>query len=131
MANRYPQGIFVFETIDARGALANQWGCEIPITVTNDDITQMGLLKLGLQGQPGFSFEDTLLAYFYAPFFTANTSPFTQLSALLSAVDPAKWQAHYSFSSEATLWPITWLTGDEQVVCFSEGTYSHPVSTGK
>jgi len=37
MATRYPQGSFVFETIDARGALAHRWGMEILASVTNEN----------------------------------------------------------------------------------------------
>jgi len=44
MASRYPQGTFVFETIDARWALAQRWDMEIPATVTNEAILQTGLL---------------------------------------------------------------------------------------
>ena len=37
MALRYPQGTFVFETLDARQALAQCIGMEIPTRVTNGD----------------------------------------------------------------------------------------------
>jgi hypothetical protein len=94
MASRYPQGTFVFETLDARAALAQRWGMEIPTHVTNEDILQAGLLALDVQPQPGFTFEDTLLAHFYAPIFTAKTFPFTQIAALLNAVEPQRWQAN-------------------------------------
>lgn len=94
MSARYPQGAFVFETLDARLALAQKWGVEIPASVTNEDILQAGLLALDLQPQPGFSFEDTLLAHFYAPIFSAKTFPFTQIAALLKAVEPQRWRKH-------------------------------------
>lgn len=94
MASRYPQGTFVFETMDARAALARQWGIEIPAHVTNADILQAGLLEIDVQPQPGFTFEDTLLAYFYAPIFTAKTFPFTQITAMLNAIEPQRWQAN-------------------------------------
>jgi len=67
MASRYPQGTFVFETVDARGVLAQRWGVEIPDSVTNEEIIHAGLLSLDLRPQPGFTFEDTLLAHYYAP----------------------------------------------------------------
>jgi hypothetical protein len=71
MASRYPQDTFVFKTIDARGALELRMGMEIPMSVTNDDILQAGLLSLDLQPQLGFSFEDTLLAHYFAPILTS------------------------------------------------------------
>lgn len=94
MAVRYPQGTFVFETIDARVALAQRWGIEIPSSVTNEDILQAGLLSVDLHPQPGFTFEDILLSYYYAPIFTAKTFPFTQLAALLEAVKSVQWKAN-------------------------------------
>ena len=94
MAARYPQGVFQFETIDARSALARQWGINIPTNVTNEDILQAGLLSSDIRPQPGFGFEDTLLSQFYAPIFTSKTFPFTQLPSLLEAVDPQKWKAN-------------------------------------
>lgn len=96
MSARYPQGTFVFETLDARTALAQRWGMAIPDSVANEDILQAGLLALDLQPQPGFSFEDTLLAHFYAPIFSAKTFPFTQIAALLNAVEPQRWREHRS-----------------------------------
>ncbi len=92
MASRYPQGTFTFETTDARGALAQRWGTTIPTRITNEEIMQSGVLSLDLTPQPGFSFEDIILAHYYAPIFTAKTFPFTQLVALLSSVDQNKWQ---------------------------------------
>src|SRR5260370_14615196 len=92
MATRYPQGTFVFETIGARGALAQRWGIDIPATITNEDILQSGLLSRDLQPQQGFSFVDTLLAHYYAPIMTSKTFPFTQLATLLDAVKPEQWK---------------------------------------
>ncbi|MBI9045411.1 MAG: hypothetical protein JEZ06_13050 [Anaerolineaceae bacterium] len=94
MVKRYPQGTFSFETIDARGALTQGWGIEIPPSISNEDIINAGLLTLDLKSQPGFSFEDTLLAHFYAPIMTSQTFPFTQLPALLEAVNPEQWKAN-------------------------------------
>ena len=91
---RFPEGTFTFETINARGALEQQWGIDIPLSVTNEDIVQTGLLTSDLQPQPGFIFEDTLLSHYYAPIITSKTFPFTQLPALLEAVDPQKWNAN-------------------------------------
>ena len=56
LSSRYPIGSFIFETIDARGALASQWGVDIPASVTNQDIAQIGLPSSNLRPQPGFSF---------------------------------------------------------------------------
>ena len=96
MASRYPQETFVFETLDARGVLSQRWGIELPPSVTNEDILQAGILSLDIQPQPGFTFEDTLLAHFYAPIFTSKTFPFTQLTELLNSVDSQRWQTNKS-----------------------------------
>ena len=98
MSARYPQGAFVFETLDARAALAQRWGMAIPVSVSNEEIIQAGLLALDLQPKPGFSFEDTLLAHFYAPIFNAKSFPFTQIAALLNAVEPQRWRKLKSIS---------------------------------
>ena len=96
MSMRYPQGTFTFETADARGALAQRWGIDIPETVTNEEIMQAGLLSSDLHPQPGFSFEDTLLAHYYAPNLTSKTFPITKLPSLLEAVEPQKWKDNLS-----------------------------------
>ena len=92
MASRYPQGTFIFETVDARTVLARQWKLKIPDYVTDEDILQTGLLSLNIDPQPGSSFEDTLLAHFYAPVFSSNTFPFTHLNSLFDAIDPIVWK---------------------------------------
>lgn len=92
MARRYPEGSFTFETEDARGALTKAWKIQIPDSVSNEDILQAGLLTSQVQPQPGFSFEDTLLAAFYSPMLTSKDFPLTRLPALLTAYQPAKWQ---------------------------------------
>ncbi len=94
LASRYPQGTFVFETLDSRAALVQRWGMVIPISVTNEDILQVGLLNLDIHPQPGFTFEDTLLDHFYSFLLVSRTFPFTQLAGLLNAVDPEKWQSN-------------------------------------
>ena len=94
MASRFPQGIFVFETIDARDALSQRWDIAIPAYTTNEEILQTGLLESDLRPQPGFSFEDILLSHYYTPILTSKTFPFTQLSSLLEAVDPQQWKAN-------------------------------------
>ena len=94
MASRYQQNSFVFETIDARGALTQVWGVDIPEYITNEDIVQTGLLSSDLRPQPGFSFEDTLLSHYYAPILTSKTFPFTKLPSLLETVDPQQWKAN-------------------------------------
>lgn len=96
MSRRYPQGAFAFETIDARGALSQRWGIDIPDTVTNEEIMQTGLLSSDLHPQPGFSFDDTLLAHYYAPILTSKTFPTTKLASLLEAVDLQKWKDNLS-----------------------------------
>ena len=94
MAARYPQGTFLFESIDARSALTQRWNVDIPISVTNEDILQTGLLTSDLRPQPGFSFEDTLLVHYYTPILSSKTFPFTQLSSALESVDPQRWKAN-------------------------------------
>jgi len=94
MASRYQQNSFVFETIDARGALTQVWGVDIPEYITNEDIVQTGLLSSDLRPQPGFSFEDTLLSHYYAPLLTSKTFPLTKLPSLLETVDLQQWKAN-------------------------------------
>lgn len=57
-------------------------------------IIQSGLLSLDLRPLPGFTFEDTLLSYYYAPMPTSKTFPFTKLPSLLETVDPQQWKAN-------------------------------------
>ena len=85
MASRYPQGTFSFITIDARGALSKSWGVEIPETVTNEDIMQTGLLSADIHPQPGFSFEDTMLAHYYAPILMSKTFPLQAVAILIGS----------------------------------------------
>src|SRR5687767_14142451 len=49
---RYPQGTFLFETLDARQALAQKWALTLPTDLRNEEITESGLLQLELQPQP-------------------------------------------------------------------------------
>lgn len=98
MAERYPQGTFIFEIEDARGALAKAWGIAVPSDVSNEDILQANLLNLPLHPQPGDNFEDTLLASFYSPILTLKEFPFDKLPALLGTYDPVKWQANLAIS---------------------------------
>jgi hypothetical protein len=94
MSSRYSQGTFLIETIEARTAMAQQWGIDIPVSVTNEDILQTGLLTSDLRPLPGYTFEDTLLSNYYAPILTSKTFPFTKLPPLLETVDPKKWKAN-------------------------------------
>lgn len=94
MATRYPPGTFLFEIIDARSALAQQWGINIPANISNEDIVETGLLTSGLHPQPGYSFEDTLLAHYYSPIFISKSFPFTQLASLVDSVDPQRWKGN-------------------------------------
>ena len=94
LATRYPQGTFLFETLDARQALAQRWGVSLPPEVRNQEILASGLLALHLpQAQPGQSFADLLLAHFYSPFLAGKTFPFTQLHQLLQ---PEVWQVKHT-----------------------------------
>jgi hypothetical protein len=121
MALRYPHGTFVFETVDARRALADRWGIGIPETVTNDDILDAGLLDLESQPGPGETFEDFLLAQFFAPPFSAKTFPFSKLASLVSAVDPQRWRANLAIPLLARLlharfdkWKATAQSADQR-----------------
>jgi len=92
MSQRYPQGTFVFEEVDARGALARRWQMHIPEHVTNKDILEADLLSLDLSPQPGFGFDETILAHFYSPLMTARFFPMAQIAQLLQVVSDSKWQ---------------------------------------
>lgn len=94
LSSRYPSGTFVFETLDVCEALAQRWGVAIPSTVSNEDILQAELLIIEIHPQPGYNFEDTLLAHYYTPILTSKTFPFTQLTSLLEAVNPQQWKAN-------------------------------------
>ena len=94
MSQRFPEGSFIFETVDARGVLKQLWGTDIPASVTNEDILQVDLLKSDLRPHPGYNFEDTLLAHFYTPIFTSKTFPFTQLAAIYERINPDQLKAN-------------------------------------
>jgi len=91
---RYPQGNFDFQTQDARHALTQKWGVELPNELRNEEILESDLLGLDLQPQPGQSFEDLVLAHFYAPLFSTKLFPFTQLPQLLASIEEERWQAN-------------------------------------
>jgi hypothetical protein len=57
-------------------------------------IIEARLLSLDLRPLPGFTFEDTLRSYYYAPMPTLKTFPFTKLPSLLETVDPQKWKTN-------------------------------------
>jgi hypothetical protein len=95
LASRYPQGTFIFETLDARRALAQKWGVSLPDDARSEEIMASGLLQLDIpQVQPGQDFADLLLAHFYGLLFSAKTFPFTQLPQLFQMVDVERWQAN-------------------------------------
>lgn len=93
-SSRFPSETFIVETINAQVVLTQCWGIDIPSSVTNEDILQAGLLSLDIQPQPGFTFEDILLAHFYSPILTSKTFPFTQVTSLIEAVNPQQWKAN-------------------------------------
>ena len=94
LSQRYPQGTFVFETLDARQALAQKWDIALPHDLRNEEILESGLLQLDLHARPGQNFNDLLLAHFYAPLFSAKTFPFTQLPQLFQSIEADKWRAN-------------------------------------
>jgi hypothetical protein len=65
MAERYAEGSFVFERIDARIRLHQLWGIKIPGTVDPAEIIEAGLLDLEISPNPSDRFEDFLLETFY------------------------------------------------------------------
>jgi len=93
LASRYPQGTFIFETLDARQALVQKWGVSLPDDVRNEEILEAGLLEIDIpKAQPGQDFADLLMTYFYGPLFSTKIFPFTQLPQLFQALDSKKWQ---------------------------------------
>ncbi len=92
MSARYSQGLFVFETLDARAALAQRWNVLIPESVTNEDILTNELLSLDIHSQPGFNFDDTVLSYYYSEIFTSKSFPFPHISILLTTVSEEDWR---------------------------------------
>lgn len=96
MSLRYPQGTFVFETLDARQALAEKWGVSLPNDLKNEEVTENGLLELDLTPQPGQGFEEILLAHFFSPYLAGKTFPITQLPQLLQSVHLETWKTNRS-----------------------------------
>ena len=94
MAPRYPQGTFRFGAIDAKGWLAELWDVSIPEDITPQEIQAAGLLELEIEPQPGLSFEEILLAYFYDPIFTLKQFPIGKVSELMDAYDSSRWTAN-------------------------------------
>ena len=121
MAQRYPQGIFSFETMDARMTLEGNWGLSIPDDVRNEDILENGLLDLDIHPLPGQTFDDLLLAHFYSPLFVNRSFPFTQLPHLISSVDKERWITNQSrpllsrlYSQRLDLWMNTARSSEQR-----------------
>jgi hypothetical protein len=96
MSGRYDTELFDFITIDARKLLEQLWQVDLPSSLSNEEILQIGLLKLNIQPQPGSSFDDTLLMHFYSPIFTSKTFPITNLISLLQSIDTKHWHTNRS-----------------------------------
>lgn len=92
MSSRYPQDTFTFEDIDARGALSQRWQVEIPNYVSNEEIIDTDLFSLDFHPQPGFTFDDALLAYFYSPLIVSKKFPFSQIAQLIQASEVKTWK---------------------------------------
>ncbi|HLO17498.1 MAG TPA: hypothetical protein VK206_21885 [Anaerolineales bacterium] len=92
MDRRYPQGTFIFDTLDARQALFQKWGLPLPSDLKNEEIMEISLLNLDLQPHPGQSFEDILLVHFFTPLLARKTFPITQLPQLLQGVEAERWK---------------------------------------
>lgn len=96
MAERYPEGIIVFEHIDARIRLQQLWGIQIPETVEPAEIIEASLLELELTPSPGDRFEDFLLETFYDPLYAAKDFPISKLVEILDAFDENRWKRNES-----------------------------------
>jgi len=92
MSERYQDGSFVFERIDARKRLEQLWGIPVPETVAPSDIVEAGLLDLEIEPNLGDQFDDVLLEVFYDPVYTGREFPFSKLVDLLDAYDEKKWK---------------------------------------
>jgi len=92
MAERYPEGTFTFENIDARTRLQQLWNIEIPASVSPQEIVQSDLLDLELFPDAGDRFEDYILEIFYDPIYKAREFPFNNLVCLIDAFDEQKWK---------------------------------------
>ena len=92
MAERYAEGSFAFERIDARIRLQQIWGISIPETVDPTEIVEAGLLYLEITPNPGDRFEDFLLETFYDPLYAAREFPLSKLVEVLDAFDEGKWK---------------------------------------
>lgn len=121
MSQRYPQGTFVFETLNAQMILEEKWGIKMPDDVRNEDILNIGLLSLDLHTLPGQTFEDLLLSHFYGPLFAKNSFPFTQLPQLISSVDKVRWKENRSqpllsrlYSQRLDLWMNTARSSEQR-----------------
>jgi len=92
MAERYTEGTFVFERIDARIRLQQLWGIQIPETVEPEEIVEAGLLDLEITPNPNDRFEDFLLETFYDPLYAARDFPINKLVELLDAFEETRWK---------------------------------------
>lgn len=92
MAERYPEGSFVFERIDARTRLQQLWGIAIPETIVPAEIIEAGLLDLETTPNPGDRFEDFLLEAFYDPLYATRDFPINKLVELLDDFDETRWK---------------------------------------
>lgn len=98
MSQRYPQDTFVFESINARGALAQRWQVPIPEHVRDEDILAADLLSLDLSPQPGYGFNDIILAHFFSPLMTSRFFPYSQITRLLQAAGEKKWGENHKIA---------------------------------
>lgn len=92
MAERYPEGSFEFERIDARIRLQQIWGIQIPEIVEPEEIVEAGLLELEITPNPNDRFEDFLLETFYDPLYAARDFPINKLVELLDAFEETRWK---------------------------------------
>lgn len=92
MAERYEQGSFVFERIDARIRLQQLWGIQIPETVEPEEIVEAGLLDFEIMPNPSDRFEDFLLETYYDPLYAAREFPIGKLVELLDTFEEKRWK---------------------------------------
>jgi hypothetical protein len=93
MSLRFPKGSFSFDVMDARLALSQKWGVEVPAEVDSQQILDAGLLQLDTVNPSGKPFHDVILEFYLGPLFTTTAFPYAQVNELIKAASPEK-RAH-------------------------------------
>ena len=98
-ADNYGDQYIALRVYTPRAALQKQWGMEVPLGVSDQDILQSGLLALNITDRTGQDFWDIVLEQFYGNSFTYQAFPLGNLSALLN-------DFHRALSEESRLSPF-------------------------